>query len=319
LAISIPVAELETLARGWLLDGQIRQHSKATLSARTLLVEKLLWYLKQQEFEVCGIHELRSFLAYLNSGHESKEGRWGNDRLRKAPRPRTIATYFGNLRTLFRYLVEDGSLEASPMDNLRAPIARADQIQPFTAAQIQALLTAARKSRHARRDEAIILFLLDTGARATELCQLRLRHVDLASKSCRVLGKGNKHRVIYFGRDTTKALWTYLKAEPREADDALFQADRGTRAGEPLTRSGLLQLIERLGKAAKIEVTRCSPHTFRHTFAVEFLRAGGNTFALMTLLGHTCLDMTRKYAALAQADVENQHRQFSPADRLRRC
>jgi site-specific recombinase XerD len=85
-----------------------------------------------------------------------------------------------------------------------------------------------------------------------------------------------------------------------------------------LTRSGLLQLIRRLGKAAKIEACRCSPHTFRHTFAVEFLRAGGNVFTLKELLGHTTLTMTQRYVAIAQADIESQHRRFSPADRLKR-
>jgi site-specific recombinase XerD len=60
------------------------------------------------------------------------------------------------------------------------------------------------------------------------------------------------------------------------------------------------------------------PHTFRHTFAVMFLRAGGNTFTLQQLLGHTSLAMTNRYVALAQADIENQHRQFSPADHLKK-
>ena len=88
-------------------------------------------------------------------------------------------------------------------------------------------------------------------------------------------------------------------------------------AGAGLTRTGLRVLIGRLGKVAKVETTRCSPHTFRHTFSVEFLRAGGNVFTLQQLLGHTHLHMTNRYVALAQADIENQHRQFSPVARLK--
>ena len=72
------------------------------------------------------------------------------------------------------------------------------------------------------------------------------------------------------------------------------------------------------GGAAVIEATRCSPHTCRHYFAVEFLRAGGNVFTLKELLGHTTLTMVNRYVQLAQADLEAQHRQFSPADRLKR-
>jgi len=158
------------------------------------------------------------------------------------------------------------------MEKLRPPVNRPDQIQPFTEEQIDALLAAAKRSQHPRRDEAIVLFLLDTGVRASELCNLRMKDMDLQGRRCTVVGKGNKTRSIYFGRNTTKALWQYLKENPREEDESVFTSDRGTRAGEPLTRSGLLQLMMRLGKAAKIEATRCSSHTWRHTFAVTFLK-----------------------------------------------
>jgi integrase/recombinase XerD len=73
-----------------------------------------------------------------------------------------------------------------------------------------------------------------------------------------------------------------------------------------------------LGRVAGIQSARCSPHTFRHTFAVEFLRGGGNVFSLKELLGHTSLTICNRYIALAQADLERQHRQYSPADRLRK-
>lgn len=318
------VADLASLAKGWILDGEVRQLSKCTTEARRFLVEKLLWFLRQREFATCGTAEIRAFLAYVNTAHEAEEGRWGNagnpliHHARKAVRPRTTQTYFGNLKTLFRYLVAEGALETSPLDTLRSPIARPDQLQPFAPAQCQALLEAAKKSRHRRRDEAIVLFLLDSGARASEACSLRVKDLDLGNRRCTVLGKGNKHRTVCFGAATTKALWAYLKEEPREPDSPLFLADRGERAAEALTRSGLLQFVERLGKAARIQGVRCSPHTFRHTMAVEYLRAGGNVFSLKELLGHTTLAMTNRYVALAQADIEAQHRQFSPVDRLKR-
>jgi integrase/recombinase XerD len=85
-----------------------------------------------------------------------------------------------------------------------------------------------------------------------------------------------------------------------------------------LTRRGLYQLVKRLGKRAGLQSARCSPHTFRHTFVAQFLREGGSTFTLKEMLGHTSLHMTNRYVALAQADIQNQHRQFSPGDRLKR-
>lgn len=112
-------------------------------------------------------------------------------------------------------------------------------------------------------------------------------------------------------------LWAYLRGESRTNDEAVFLAHSGPNTDQPLTRSGLWQLLSEMGKRAGIR-GRCSPHTLRHTFAVEFLRNGGNTFALQQLLGHTDLKMTQRYVALAQADLENQHRMASPMDRLKR-
>lgn len=303
------VSQVEQNGKTWLLDGEIRQHSRATLSLRTIILDKLVWFLRQREYERCGTLELRHFLAYLTTGHEQPGGRWGNEKQDRPVRPSTVATYHRHLRTFFWWLVEEGIITVSPMEAVASPVARPDQIQPFTPAQVNALLQAAKKSQQPRRNESLLLFLLDTGLRATELCSLRTKDVDLQGRRCTVLGKGNKRRTVPFGGTAIKALWQYLREDAHEPDDPLFFSERG----DPFTRSGLLQLFRRLGKAAHIEAARCSPHTMRHTFAVEFLRGdgkgmGGNVFTLQQLLGHTTLSMTNRYVALAQADIEAQHR-----------
>lgn len=311
---SVSASELERNVQGWLLDCEIRQHSSTTIATRRIITGKLLWFLREKELTSCGTHELRLFHAYLSKGHEQKGGRWGNDKLTRPVRPRTVKDYHNHLRTFFRWLVAEGVLDTSPIEAISAPVSRADQIAPFTPAQVNVLLLEARRSQQPRRNEALLLFLLDTGLRASEVCALKMKDVDLDSRRCTVLGKGNKHRTVPFGGTATKSLWQYLKEDPRDREDPLFFSERG----EPLTRSGLFQLIRRIGRAAKMEAARCSPHTFRHTFAVEFLRAGGNVFTLQQLLGHTALSMTNRYVAFAQADIENQHRMFSPADRLKK-
>jgi integrase/recombinase XerC/integrase/recombinase XerD len=211
-------------------------------------------------------------------------------------------------------MVTEGLIHSSPMESISAPLSRPDQIQPFTHQQIKGLLAATRRTKNPRREEALILFLLDTGVRVSELCALRLKHLDMQNLRCTVLGKGQKSRSIGFGRTTAKALWQYLRQDVRENNDPLFMTERS----EAFSRSGLQQLIERMGKAAGLQAVRCSPHTFRHTFAVEFLRDGGNVFTLKELLGHTTLSMVNRYVAFAQADIENAHREHSPADRLKR-
>ncbi len=311
--VSLSLSDLEKYAEGWFLSGEISQHSAATLANRRLIIKNLLWFLRRKRYDACATMELRQFLAYLTTGHKEPGGRWGNAQQTKPVKPRTVKDYHSCLRSLFNWIVAEGGLASSPMVRIPAPVDRPDTIQPFTEAQVNALLAAAKKSTHPRRDEALLLLLFDAGLRASELCALRYRDMDMSAKKATVEGKGGKTRPVYFGRVAARALWQYLKEDGREPDEPVFLSERG----EALTRSGLAQLLQRLGAQAQIQAARCSPHTFRHTFAVSFLRGGGNQFTLMQLLGHTNIQMTAKYVKLAQADVENQHRQFSPADRLK--
>ncbi|HHX42226.1 MAG TPA: tyrosine-type recombinase/integrase [Armatimonadetes bacterium] len=316
---ALSVKECGHLAEGWFADGEMRQLSEYTLVARRSTLRKLIWFLEQQGAETVGTNEIRAFLSYVANGHKQDGGRWGNTetRAKRAVRPTTVHTYFAILRSFFAFVVEEGALPVSPIAGIKPPVARADQVQPFTPEQVSALLGAAKKSKNGKRDEALLLFLLDTGARASEVCALKREDLDLTNRRCQVIGKGNKRRTIFFGTSTKQALWRYIGEQKHAAGDPLFIGDRGLCQGEALQRCGLLKLIHRLGSAAGVDAVRCSPHTFRHTFAVEFLRAGGNTFTLQQLLGHTSLAMTNRYVALAQADLEAQHRAFSPADRLR--
>ncbi|HEY3269298.1 MAG TPA: site-specific integrase [Armatimonadota bacterium] len=230
--------------------------------------------------------------------HHSPEGRWGNSQNRKPVRPWTVKDIHTTFKTFFRWLVE-GYIDGSPMESVKAPVARPDQVQPFTKEQIAAQLMAAKQSRHPYRDEAILLFLLDTAVRASELCGLRIQDLDSVGKRATVLGKGNKRRDIYMSRTTARAVNQSLRGHDTSPSNPVFLSERD----DPFTRSGLQQLLSRLSKTAGIEAVRCSPHTFRHTCAIWFLRSGGQVFALKEMLGHTDLHMTMRYVAIAQADV----------------
>lgn len=301
------------------MDGQIRQLSAQTLVNRRGIIDRLLWFLRERGAESCGPRELRAFLAYLSAGTDG-ESRWGSA-IANTARPAsasTVKTYHGELRTFFRFLVAEEALAVSPMERLAPPVCRPDQVQPFTEAQVEALLAAAGRGDYPRRDRALLLFLLDTGARASEVCAIRVGDLDLQARKVMVTGKGNKRRALHFGRETARAVIAHLRDSQAAEEDFLFASERGGRQGEGLTRSGVFQLVQRLGENAGLTGVRCSPHTFRHTFAVMFLRHGGNTFSLQQLLGHTSLTMVRRYVALAEADLAAQHRQCSPADNLRR-
>lgn len=320
---SIPVTELDHCTIDWLTYCQLEGHSPHTITTRRVILDKFLWFLRERQYTHCSLFELRQFFAYLDKGHEIPGGRWGNPQLTRPLRPWTKETYYRHVRTLFRWMMEEGIIDTSPMEGrgIPRPIVRADQIQPLSAEQISALIQAASHSRHPHRDEALIRFLHDTGVRASEFCGLKMTDLNWGDRCCKVLGKGNKYRTVYYGKRTYKALWAYLREDLRhsqmeESNEPLFLSDRGSSAGEPLTRSGLFQLVQRLGAVAGIRGVRCSPHTLRHTFALNFLQAGGSVFTLKLLLGHSSLHMTNRYVALAQGDLQKQHRSFSPGDHL---
>jgi integrase/recombinase XerD len=118
---------------------------------------------------------------------------------------------------------------------------------------------------------------------------------------------------VYLGKVTRNAVWRYLaEREDGEVLDApLFLAC----PGRPLNTNTLRRLIARIAERA--DVKAAYPHKFRHTFAVTYLRSGGDVFTLQNLLGHSSLDMVRHYAKLAQLDVEQAHRKASPVDNWR--
>jgi integrase/recombinase XerC/integrase/recombinase XerD len=322
---SLSRPELLRLFGVWSRDCQIAQHSPRTLKECRRVFDKLVWFRDRENEPVCGTEQMRAFFAYLTTAHENAEGRWGVDpaihpATGKPLKPLTVQSYFGRLRAFFNWLVDQHELDESPLAVIKLPTNRPDQIKPFTMEEIEALRAAARHGVHAKRDESIILLLLDTGLRASDLCSLSIADIDTTVKSVTVEGKGGKRRTVYFGKETANLIWKY-RSEPRKSgaplSSPLFTSDRGSSYGEALTDSGLRQLVERLGKAAGISGTRCSPHTFRHTAAVWLLINGANAFTLKEILGHTTLTMTNKYVHFAQADIERVHRTCSPVDNMR--
>ena len=132
----------------------------------------------------------------------------------------------------------------------------------------------------------------------------------------KVLGKGNKERLIPIGRQVQRLIWRYInrcRPEPAMANyDFLFL----TREGKPLTKDRVGKIMTCYGRKAELQGVRCSPHTLRHSAAVRFLRNGGDVFSLQRMLGHASLDVLRIYVNMAQADIQEAHRRYSPADNM---
>lgn len=221
--------------------------------------------------------------------------------------PHTLKTLGSSLRSFFKWLKDDERIERDVFAKVTVPKAPKLAKANLTTQEIRRVLAAARDSRYPLRDQAVVLFLLDTGARADEVCRLRLDAVDFDQRIARLFGKGAKERYVPFSPSTAKAILRYLDRERRGETGRLFESE----TGGPLTPSGLLRLTKRLGQRAGVGL---NPHKFRHTFAISYLRAGASVFALQKVLGHATLDMSLHYSALATDDLIASHRAHSPVE-----
>lgn len=161
----------------------------------------------------------------------------------------------------------------------------------------------------------MILALLDTGMRLGELINLKVADVDFRNRMLKVLGKGAKERRLPIGRKLLATLWKYRLCCPKPAT-GLIENFFLTQDGRPLSKNRVETIIKNLGKKAGLEGVRCSPHTFRHTFCIQFLRNGANLFTLQQMTGHSSLEVLRGYVALAESDLKTAHEKFSPVDNL---
>ena len=164
-----------------------------------------------------------------------------------------------------------------------------------------------------RRDRALLLFLLDSGVRASELCHLDLGDVDFATGAVTVRqGKGSKDRIVYLGPTALRALQRYLRTRSDASSSALFVSKTGGR----LTYDGILELIHRRCARAGL-AKRYSPHDFRRAYAVNMLRAGVDLYSLARLMGHADIQVLRRYLKLTAQDIEAAHRKGSPVESYR--
>jgi site-specific recombinase XerD len=194
----------------------------------------------------------------------------------------TAATYYKVLKLLYQWLEEEDELPASPMAKMRPPIVPDRPVPVIPDDGLRRLLAAcAGRGFEARRDAAMIMLLLDTGARRAELVDLKLAHVDLDLDVLLVLGKGRRERALPFGHKAGAALDRYLRARVRHKDAALPWLWLGLQGR--LTKWGLVQMLRRRGEEAGLPGLH--PHQLRHTFAHQWLAEGGGETDLMRLAG----------------------------------
>jgi len=220
---------------------------------------------------------------------------------------KTLRNYHADLSALWQWAIQQGVCSENPVRQMKAPVAEKKTIIPLSKVEVSALLESASQSLYPYRDRAIILTLLDTGIRATELCNLQIKDINRITGHIRVIGKGKKERLVPISTETIAAIDEYLEIRGENTQTSPLFA---RKSGKPLDRCKLRKTLAELGN--KSSVSHVFPHRFRHTFAIQFLRNGGNIYSLQKILGHSTLDMVKRYLAIAQYDVDHDHAIASP-------
>lgn len=222
---------------------------------------------------------------------------------------KTLRNYHADLSALWQWAIQQGICEHNPVRQIKAPIAEKKVILPLSKNEIFAILDEAKRSPNPFRDRAMILLLLDTGIRASECCNLTIRDLNKVTNHILVFGKGKKERSIPISKNTLNAIDEYLQARRnKDRNSPIFVKTNE----KPIDRVLLRRILARPG--TKAGVGKVHPHRFRHTFAIQFLRNGGNIYSLQKILGHSTLDMVKRYLAIAQHDLDRDHEIASPVN-----
>jgi len=224
----------------------------------------------------------------------------------------TLQTYIRQLRAYLSWLYEEGYIETNFVEKFRLPKAEKKLVSILTDEEIDKLLSKYKKNTEMSvRNACIIALMLDSGLRISEVVGLEYDNVFLTQNILKVYGKGHKERTVPIGIYTKKMLYKYMtnfRSMPEYDTKSLFI----NKNKEPLTYDSVKMLFSRLSKS--LDIDRLHPHLLRHTFATQYLINGGDTFSLQQILGHTSLEMVRRYSHLASSHLLNTHRKYSPID-----
>jgi len=226
--------------------------------------------------------------------------------------PGGVHACFRPLRTMLYWIEEEEIMPAgwkNPLRRVKAPKLPTDPIEPVQIEEIHQLLKTCQSNYAGARDKAMMLGLLDTGARAKEFLNINLEDVDMATGAVMIRqGKGRKPRMVFLGRKTIRAIRGYLRYR-HDNYPALWVSIRGER----MTYAALRCLLRR--RAEKIRMKSIpTPHDFRRAFALVMLRNGVDIFALQKLMGHSDLQILRRYLAQTDQDIHTAHMRGSPVD-----
>lgn len=229
--------------------------------------------------------DLREYLAYLVDERHLMDN--------------SVQAHINTLRSFFSWLVDEDNIRKSPMRKIKSlKIDKLRSRHPLTAEQLELVRDGCR----GYKEKALVEFLVSSGCRVSEVAGLRVDDIDWRDRKCKVIGKGNKERTVYFSVRAKLMLQLYI-AE-RRGGEALFASSRAPY--EPLSDRGIEKMISKLGKRIGME-RPLYPHLMRHTFASHALNCGMELTIIQHLLGHSDPKTTLIYAEIDPIRVQYEY------------
>jgi len=234
-------------------------------------------------------------------------------RVEGGSRPRSTARQLSSFRRFFRYVIREGLMTEDPTSQIAMPKIGRSLPKSLTEAEVDALLEAPTVSDPlGHRDRTMLEVLYATGLRVSELVSLKHNQINFNQGVMRVVGKGNRERLIPLGEEAMRWLRQFMQGPRVEIllerqTDYLFP----TRRGDRMTRQAFWHIIKRYAKKASVEKD-LSPHTLRHAFATHLLNHGADLRVVQMLLGHSDLSTTQIYTHVARERLKELHAQHHP-------
>jgi len=234
-------------------------------------------------------------------------------RVESGAKPRSTARQLSSFRRFYRYLLREGLLSEDPTAQIAMPKIGRALPQSLTEEEVEALLAAPAVGESlGHRDRAMLEVLYATGVRVSELINLKMSQVNLNQGVIRIVGKGDRERLIPLGDEAQDWVKEFV-AGPRveilleRQTDYLFP----TRRGDRMTRQAFWHIIKRYAKKASVK-KRLSPHTVRHAFATHLLNNGADLRVVQLLLGHSDVSTTQIYTHVARERMKDLHGRHHP-------
>ena len=226
----------------------------------------------------------------------------------------STARYFSSLKGFFNFLSNSNYIEANPVEKLSPPKIGRKLPSVLSINEIEKILSAVSgEDKLTLRDRAVLETFYACGLRISELINIKLSDLYFDDEIIRVIGKGNKERIVPIGRSAIEHINNYLqKCRPLlekkgKSLNFLFLNVRGTK----LSRMGVWKIVDFYVKEAKVN-KKVHPHTFRHTFATHLLEGGADLRAVQEMLGHSSISTTQIYTHVDRDFIKQEHKMYHP-------